>query len=65
MKIVIENVDPNNDQSLFQVSLNEFVIGVGLTSAQAHIVIGEIFERTLPPARRTSPPRRPVAHLAN
>jgi len=52
-RIIIELETPGDSRSLFRLLLDDAVIGENLTAAQAHLLIGEIFDRiTLP---RTSP----------
>jgi hypothetical protein len=52
MRIAIENEDPDNDQSLFEIKLGEAVVAQNLTATEAHIVVGEIFERSLRHGKR-------------
>jgi hypothetical protein len=52
MRIIIENEDPNDDRSLFRIKLGDANVARKLTATQAHIVVGEVFERSL---RRRNP----------
>ena len=49
-RIVIELETPGNSRSLFRLRLDNKVVGENLTAVQAHLLVGEILERTtLPP----------------
>ena len=52
MRIVIENHDANELGSLFRVTVDDRPVAENLTAAQAHLSIGDIFERSLGPKRR-------------
>jgi hypothetical protein len=52
MHIVIENVDPEDVNSLLRVTVNGRPVAEGFTAAQTHILVGEIFERALSRNRR-------------
>ena len=48
-RIVIELETPGDSRSMFRLSIDDHVIADDLTAVQAHILIGEIFDRiTLP-----------------
>jgi len=52
MRIVIENVDSEDINSLFRVALNGRPVADGFTAAQTHLLVGEIFERAFARNRR-------------
>jgi hypothetical protein len=52
MRIVIENVDTEDINSLFRVTVNGRPVANDFTAAQTHLLIGEIFERALARNRR-------------
>lgn len=51
MRITIENQEQYDPSSLFRVTLNDRLISENLTAAQAHILVGDIFEKALGPKR--------------
>jgi hypothetical protein len=55
-RIVIETETPGDSRSMFQVGMDDLVLGENLTAAQAHLIVGEVLDRiTLPrPARKPS-----------
>jgi hypothetical protein len=50
--IVIENVDTEDINSLFRVTVNGRPVADGFTAAQTHLLVGEIFERAFARNRR-------------
>ena len=52
MQIIIENHDPSDLRSLFRVIVDGRPAASNLTAAQAHLLVGVIFEQTLGPKRR-------------
>jgi hypothetical protein len=50
MKIEIEG-DTADDWSMFRLTLNGRLIAETLTAAQAHLLVGEIFEKALLPRK--------------
>jgi hypothetical protein len=51
MRIVIENVDTEDINSLFRVTVNGRSVADGFTAAQTHLLVGEIFERAFARSR--------------
>ena len=48
-RIVIAFETPGDSRSMFRLLLDEAIVGENLTSAQAHLLVGEILDRiTLP-----------------
>jgi hypothetical protein len=58
-QIVIETETPGDSRTMFRVRMNDLVLGQYLTSAQAHLIVGEVLDRiTLPrPAKKLSEQR--------
>jgi len=58
-QIVIETETPGDSRTMFRVRMNDLVLGQNLTSAQAHLIVGEVLDRiTLPrPAKKLSEQR--------
>jgi hypothetical protein len=52
MKLLLEAEDQGSHRSLLRISLNGRAIANGLTTAQAHLLIGEILERFALPGKR-------------
>jgi len=52
MKIEIEGETPDQ-RSLFRLTVNGRLIAQSLTVAQAHFLVGEIFEKALLPGKKT------------
>jgi hypothetical protein len=52
VQIVIENVDTEDINSLFRVTVNGRPVADGFTAAQTHLLVGEIFERAFARNRR-------------
>jgi hypothetical protein len=52
MQIIIENHDPSDSRSLLRVIVDGRPAASNLTAAQAHLLVGDIFEQTLGPKRR-------------
>jgi hypothetical protein len=52
MKIEIEGETPD-EWSMFRLTLNGKLIAESLTAAQAHLLVGEIFEKALLPGKKT------------
>jgi hypothetical protein len=52
LHIVIENVDTEDVNSLFRVTVNGRPVADGFTAAQTHLLVGEIFERAFARNRR-------------
>jgi hypothetical protein len=44
-QIIIEIETPGDSRSMFNLRINERVIGNNLTAAQAHVLVGEILAR--------------------
>jgi hypothetical protein len=53
MQLLLEAEDPKNSRSLFRVTLNGRVIARALTTAQAHLIVGDVLEAFVMGARRT------------
>jgi hypothetical protein len=53
MQIIIENHDRGDFRSLFRVIVDGEPAASNLTAAQAHLLVGDIFEQTLGPKRRS------------
>ena len=56
-RIVIEAELPDDSRTVFRIRVDANLIGEGLTSAQVHILVGEILDRidlpeTTPPAKK-------------
>ena len=45
MRIVIETETDGDSRSLFRLSVGEKLVAEGMTAAQAHLLVGDIFER--------------------
>jgi hypothetical protein len=45
VKITIEEETPDDFRTLFRISLGPKIVGEHLTAVQAHLLVGEIFER--------------------
>ena len=45
MRIAIELEAPGDSRTLFRVLIDEKIIADGLTSVQAHLLVGDILER--------------------
>ena len=56
MQIIIENHDLSDLRSLFRVIVDGRTAASNLTAAQAHQLVGDIFEQTLGPKRRADRP---------
>jgi hypothetical protein len=52
MRLLLEAEDQSSHRSLLRISLNGRAIANGLTTAQAHLLIGEILERFALPGKR-------------
>jgi hypothetical protein len=55
MKIEIEGETPDQ-RSLFRLTVNGRLIAQSLTAAQAHLLVGEIFEKALLPSEKAAKP---------
>jgi hypothetical protein len=45
MKLIIEHEDPGDSRALFRLLVGERVVAQGMTSAQIHILVGDILEK--------------------
>ena len=52
MQLVVEAEHAGNPRSLFRVTLNGKVIASALTSAQAHLIVGDALEAFVMPSDR-------------
>jgi hypothetical protein len=60
-RICVELETPGDSRTMFRLLINDNAVGEGLTAVQAHILIGEVFDRvTLPRSGR----RAAVEHAA-
>jgi hypothetical protein len=62
-RIVIEAEPPDDSRTVFRMCVDANLIGEGLTSAQVHMLVGEILDRidlpeATPPAKKTRPARK-------